>query len=560
MKFKISLLITIILLLIFTAGIVCADDEPIDDSLNQSTQDNITVFEDAIIADESSDEKQDDYSPVEDEYLNSSDSKKDIYITIYSPTIHPWTWADSDGDSGPGIDIWMDNYENPEYEPAGNTTIYFNGEIVETFQGIGHYLISDGDIWEKYDGKGYYTVDVVYSGDDNFNPASETVKVYISGYECSIDNNIVYLQLPSYVSGVLKVKANGKTYKERIYATYHRYMGYSSETYRVELEGLKSGESYKVKVKFKGNSEICDFTESFKIDYRQEKCPIDVFLKDYNGYYGSYETGDWSHYYYGKDNSVIFSVPKNIKNKVKVKIDGKKYKYSKIRGDISYYGNPDYDNAYKVKINNLKPGLHNIVVSYPGDLKYASNKIKTTLTVFSQTITIAMKDVTVFYTDNATFKAKVMDSAANNLQGEKVTFYVDGEKVASATTDDDGYATVTLSKTPNTYKVKAKCEGITSTNRLTVKHLLTLKTCEVRKSSSDITLQATLKKGKTPLEDREMTFKFNGKTYTAKTDSNGIAKVTIEKSVLKKLKEGQKIKYSATYQKDTVKKSAKVLK
>jgi invasion protein IalB len=72
-------------------------------------------------------------------------------------------------------------------------------------------------------------------------------------------------------------------------------------------------------------------------------------------------------------------------------------------------------------------------------------------------------------------------------------------------------------------------------------------------------LTATLKNKKV-IKNKQVTFKFNGKTYKAKTNSKGIAKVTIPKSVLTKLKAGKKITYQATYLKNTVKKTVKVQK
>lgn len=73
-------------------------------------------------------------------------------------------------------------------------------------------------------------------------------------------------------------------------------------------------------------------------------------------------------------------------------------------------------------------------------------------------------------------------------------------------------------------------------------------------------LTATLKKGKTAIKNKVVTFKFSGKTYNVKTNANGIAKATIKSAVLKKLKVGKKITYQATYLKDTVKKTAKIKK
>ena len=62
------------------------------------------------------------------------------------------------------------------------------------------------------------------------------------------------------------------------------------------------------------------------------------------------------------------------------------------------------------------------------------------------------------------------------------------------------------------------------------------------------------------MKGKKIVFKFKGKKYTAKTNKKGVAKITVKKSVLKKLKAGKKVKYSATYLKDTVKRTVKVKK
>ena len=85
-----------------------------------------------------------------------------------------------------------------------------------------------------------------------------------------------------------------------------------------------------------------------------------------------------------------------------------------------------------------------------------------------------------------------------------------------------------------------------------------LKKVTVKKSAKKLVLQATVKVDGKAVSGKKVTFKFNGKKYTAKTNAKGVAKVTIKKAALKKLKKGKKVTYSATYNKKTVKKTVKV--
>ena len=90
---------------------------------------------------------------------------------------------------------------------------------------------------------------------------------------------------------------------------------------------------------------------------------------------------------------------------------------------------------------------------------------------------------------------------------------------------------------------------------------LTLKKAKIKKSAKKVKLVVNLGKvNKKYLSGKKIVFKFKGKKYTAKTNSKGVAKVTIKKSVLKKLKVGKKVTYTATYFKKTVKKTVKVKK
>ena len=154
---------------------------------------------------------------------------------------------------------------------------------------------------------------------------------------------------------------------------------------------------------------------------------------------------------------------------------------------------------------------------------------------------------------------KVYNNQSKLAKGVIVSFKV-GKTTYKVKTDKNGVAKLKLSKfTPKTYKIVISYKGAKVSKKLTVKHILKLKKVKVRKYARKLVLKASLDKvdGKY-LKGKVIKFKFKGKTYKAKTNSKGIAKVTIKRKVLKKLKIGKKITYRASYLKDTSKRTVKV--
>ena len=119
------------------------------------------------------------------------------------------------------------------------------------------------------------------------------------------------------------------------------------------------------------------------------------------------------------------------------------------------------------------------------------------------------------------------------------------------------------------YSGDSKYSSFSKTGTLTVnkqttpakpvtKTTLTLKKVTVKRSAKKLTIQATLKVNGKGVKNKIIKFKFNKKTYKARTNAKGVAKITVKKSVLKKLKKGKKVTYTATYGKITKKVTVKV--
>ena len=170
-------------------------------------------------------------------------------------------------------------------------------------------------------------------------------------------------------------------------------------------------------------------------------------------------------------------------------------------------------------------------------------------------------DLTVYYAGNAQYTAKIIGDDGNpESEGKNVAVLIDN-KMHNLKTDKNGFVAIKIDSNfkAGTHSIEIRYKGASAKNKVVVKHLVSLKSASIKKSAKKLVLTASLAKvnGKY-LKNKRIVFKFKGKTYKAKTNSKGVAKVIIKKSVLKKLKVGKKVAYQATYLKDTVKKTAKV--
>lgn len=186
------------------------------------------------------------------------------------------------------------------------------------------------------------------------------------------------------------------------------------------------------------------------------------------------------------------------------------------------------------------------------------NKTNTTNTTVP--VKIVANDLTVFYNDGKKYTVTVYGTDGKAAVKTQVVFKINGKKVGSAVTDAKGVATLKITQVPKTYKITAEALGTSITKNLKVKQVLKLQKVKVKRSAKKLVIKVTLKQGKKALGKKKITLKFKGKKYVKKTNKKGVAKFTIKKKVLKKLKKGKKVTYSATYLKDTVKRTVKVKK
>ena len=175
---------------------------------------------------------------------------------------------------------------------------------------------------------------------------------------------------------------------------------------------------------------------------------------------------------------------------------------------------------------NLKPGSYKISSVNPATGYQLTNTIK----ILS---TISANDVTKVYTDGKRFYATFLKSNGKPLANKNIKFKING-KTYTQKTNSKGVASLTMyNLKKGTYKmISYNVDGLTKTNTVKVvtytTSKLTTKAYTFLKSDKK-TIKVTLKNGLgyAPGAGKIIKFTVNGKSYTAKTNSKGVASLKL---------------------------------
>ena len=228
-------------------------------------------------------------------------------------------------------------------EFSGNFTIYHDGKFIGTYE-------EDLEIFPKFLEIGKHEIRVEYTGDDYFNPVNKSVTyTIIDGFMLFLDDETLTIKSPFNATGTFTVKMDGKKINT-VKLSDDSEDGFTW-TYVPLNTHLKYGKTYDFEVIYKGNFPKQTIKEKMKLNY------------------GLYINIPY-HPKYGEKNIISFSLPEGATSKAVVKINGETYKYTTDK-----YGTCNVD------ISKLKPGVHNITVTYPGDKTCPSKTVNETFNV-----------------------------------------------------------------------------------------------------------------------------------------------------------------------------------
>lgn len=134
----------------------------------------------------------------------------------------------------------------------------------------------------------------------------------------------------------------------------------------------------------------------------------------------------------------------------------------------------DSSGIASVSYTPSKAGKYNVSTTFGGDNIYKFANTNSTITAFESSLNLNIDPITAEYREKINLIAKLTSSDGTSLSGKTIGFTVDGDFVGSATSSDEGIASLeyTVSKTGGNYIYSASLNGTDSQDSITVTNLL----------------------------------------------------------------------------------------
>ena len=397
-------------------------------------------------------------------------------------------------DSNMKVDIDVDNgtitVELPE-NATGNVTVVIDGKEYEISDACDSPIIIDiGDV-----PPGNHNIEVIYSGDDNFNNATFADDVKVpkeDDYELDInvavdeDKAVIDINLPDDVNDVVLVDVDGRGYLVNV----------TNGKGKLELSGL-SGGNHTVTVKYPGNEKYApnENTTDFTIKGHGQT-PMDINAGDIN---------------VGDDLIVEVVVPKDAKGNIVLDINGKTY-LAPINNGIA-----------KFNITGLEEGNYTVKATFAGDGKYPANSTETTVEVSK--VEHYPIDVSV---DGRDIIVKVPEDAQGNvtvtIEGKNYTAKVEnGTAIINVPDLTPGKHNITVSYGDEKYSPEENSTVIDVVNELIINAPEV-----VKYYSGPERFYVYLEDLNGKIANASVSIKINGVTYNRTTDENGAASIALK--------------------------------